>query len=234
MSWILVDRAGQRFVNEYEPYMQDTGHRAFDLLDPVTQAHPRIPALLLVDRAGRELYPLSAPTWHDAEVAARFGGYSPRDIDDGVLGRFQSLDDLAGAFQLDAPALRTTIHRWNVACALGCDDEFGRPPGSMMPVAEPPFFAAQVWPIVSNTQGGPVHDARQQVLDAFGEPIPRLFAAGELGSLFGHLYMSGANIAECFVGGRIAGRGAAALPPLTDESASSFAVSSLEGARVSR
>jgi predicted oxidoreductase len=67
---------------------------------------------------------------------------------------------------------------------------------------------------VSNTQGGPVHDARQRVLDPAGRPIARLYAAGELGSVFGHLYMSGGNIAECFVGGRIAGRGAAAETPL--------------------
>ena len=45
----------------------------------------------------------------------------------------------------------------------------------------------------------------------FGAPIPRLYAAGELGSAFGHLYMSGGNIAECFVSGRIAGAGAAGL-----------------------
>jgi hypothetical protein len=30
--------------------------------------------------------------------------------------------------------------------------------------------------------------------------------------VFGHLYLSGGNIAECFVGGRIAGREAAATP----------------------
>ena len=33
-------------------------------------------------------------------------------------------------------------------------------------------------------------------------------AAGELGSVFGHLYMSGGNLAECFIGGEIAGRNA--------------------------
>ncbi len=79
----------------------------------------------------------------------------------------------------------------------------------MMPIAKPPYYAGAIWPIVSNTQGGPAHDEDQRVLDAFGKPIPGLYAAGELGSVFGHLYMSGGNIAECFVGGRIAGEGAA-------------------------
>jgi predicted oxidoreductase len=55
-----------------------------------------------------------------------------------------------------------------------------------------------------------VHDEEQRVLDAFGAPIPGLYEAGEIGSVFGHIYMSGGNLAECFVGGRIAGRNAAA------------------------
>ena len=45
------------------------------------------------------------------------------------------------------------------------------------------------------------------------EPIARLYAAGELGSVFGHIYMAGGNLAECFVGGRNAAREASALPP---------------------
>jgi succinate dehydrogenase/fumarate reductase flavoprotein subunit len=63
---------------------------------------------------------------------------------------------------------------------------------------------------VSNTQGGLPHDPEQRVLDPYGAPIPGLYVAGELGSVFGHLYLSGGNIAESFVGGRIAGRNAAA------------------------
>lgn len=67
--------------------------------------------------------------------------------------------------------------------------------------------------MVSNTQGGPVHDAVQRVIDPYGEPIARLYEAGEVGSIWGHLYLSGANLSECFTGGRIAGREVAALLP---------------------
>ena len=81
----------------------------------------------------------------------------------------------------------------------------------MVEIRHPPFIYAPVWPIVSNTQGGPVHDARQRAVRPDGVPIPRFFTAGELGSVFGHLYMSGGNIAECFVGGAIAGCGAATI-----------------------
>jgi succinate dehydrogenase/fumarate reductase flavoprotein subunit len=107
--------------------------------------------------------------------------------------------------------LATTIADWNAACDRGEDPVHGRPPTSMLKITTPPYYCAEVWPICSNTHGGPVHDAEQRVLTAFGEPIPRLFAAGELGGVFGHLYMSGGNLAECFVGGWTAGRNAARL-----------------------
>jgi succinate dehydrogenase/fumarate reductase flavoprotein subunit len=219
MSWILVDRRGRRFMNEYEPYMQDTGHRPFEVFDPAMQDYPRIPSLLIVDAQGRKRYPLAAPTWHDAAVAERWRGTTPVEMDAAILTEAPTTAALAQATGLDPGALSETVADWNAACASGEDAAFGRPPGSMLPIATPPFYGAKVWPVVSNTQGGPVHDAGQRVLDAFGEPIPRLYAAGECGSVFGHLYMSGGNLAECFIGGRIAGRAAAAETVLAGEAA---------------
>jgi hypothetical protein len=181
------------------------------VFDTVTQTAPRVPAFLVIDEPGRRRYPLTAPTWHDREVAARFGDETPAARDARILRSAPSLAALAEGFGIPAAALEHSVEAWNTACEAGRDADFGRPPGSMMPITTPPFHGAPVWPVVSNTQGGPVHDERQRVLDAFGEPIPGLFAAGELGSVFGHLYMSGGNLAECFVGGRIAGRGAAGI-----------------------
>jgi succinate dehydrogenase/fumarate reductase flavoprotein subunit len=118
---------------------------------------------------------------------------------------------LAQALSIDPAALQRTIDRWNEQCKQDNDADFGRPGGTMMPIETPPYIGGRVYPIVSNTQGGPVHNARQQVIDTAGNAIPRLYAAGELGSCFGHLYLSGGNIAECFVSGWVAGREIAAL-----------------------
>ena len=76
----------------------------------------------------------------------------------------------------------------------------------MRPIATPPFYAGEIQPIVINTQGGPRRNVHQQVVDPFGAPIPGLYAAGELGSIFGHVYMSGGNLTECLVGGWTAAR----------------------------
>ena len=83
----------------------------------------------------------------------------------------------------------------------------------MTRIDAPPFYVGEVWPVVSNTQGGPVHNARQQIMNVFGETIPRLYAAGEMGSAFGYLYLSGGNLSECMVTGKVAGSEAAALGP---------------------
>jgi hypothetical protein len=92
MSWILLDRRGRRFMNEYEPYMQDTGHRALEGFDFARLAPACIPALLVVDAAGYGRYALSAPTWHDAEVAGRYRDMPARAFDDAILQSFETLD----------------------------------------------------------------------------------------------------------------------------------------------
>jgi succinate dehydrogenase/fumarate reductase flavoprotein subunit len=106
--------------------------------------------------------------------------------------------------------LAASIDEWKALARSGGEDRFGRPRQGRDPILLAPFRAAPVVPIVSNTQGGPAHDEEQGVLDAFGTPIAGLYEAGKIGSVFGHIYMSGGNLAECFVGGRIAGRNAAA------------------------
>jgi succinate dehydrogenase/fumarate reductase flavoprotein subunit len=210
MTWILLDQDGQRFMNEYEPYMQDTGHRPFEHYDTSRQKFPRVPAIMLLDAEARARYPISAPTWNDEAVAAKFGKHTPRDLDAAIFAEDETLDAAAARHGIDAAALKRSVDAWNESCAAGKDDAYGRPAGSMLPIRKGPFSTAKVWPVVSNTQGGLPHDPEQRVLDPYGAPIPGLYVAGELGSVFGHLYLSGGNIAESFVGGRIAGRNAAA------------------------
>ncbi|MCY4501611.1 MAG: FAD-binding protein, partial [Alphaproteobacteria bacterium] len=211
MAWILLDRDGRRYMNEYLPYTHDTGHRQMQLYDTVRQDYPRIPSAMICDDNGRRLYPLGHPTSNDENVRLDWSEDNLAEVESGVLKRADTLAELAAGLGLDTAAVEASVARWNEACAAGRDEDFGRPPGTMVPVDTPPYYGAPIWPVVSNTQGGPVHDTRQRIVNVFGTPIPRLYAAGELGSAFGHLYLSGGNIAECFVSGRIAGAGAAAL-----------------------
>jgi succinate dehydrogenase/fumarate reductase flavoprotein subunit len=214
MCWIVVDRKGQRYMNECEPYVQDTGHRPMHVFDTELMGFPRLPSFLILDEEGRKMYPLGDGKSNDRNYRYVWSPDNKAEIENGILKQANSIPELAQKLGVPPNALQASIDRWNELCAKGEDSDFARPSGTMMPIKTPPFLAGEVWPVVSNTQGGPVHNARQQVLDPSGRPIPRLYAAGELGSSFGYLYLSGGNIAECFITGWTAGREAAALAPI--------------------
>ena len=211
VPWIIVDQRGRRYMNEYQPYTQDTTWRAMQAFDGQAMRYLRIPSYLIMDEAGRGAYPIVSPTFNDRRFKFDWSEATLRDLESRILRKAHSITELAALTETDETILAQTINEWNEACDEQADAVHGRPPTSMVKIAAPPFYVAEVWPICSNTHGGPVHDAEQRVINAFGEPIPRLFAAGELGGVFGHLYISGGNLAECFVGGWTAGRNAALL-----------------------
>lgn len=213
MPWILVDKQARRFMNEYPPAPQDTAIRDLMVYDPDTQDYPRIPCWMIFDEVGRATGPIGHPIFVGDDIEPyEWSHDNLAEVERGWIRRWDDLGQLALALGLEPATLEATVQRWNQSCAQGKDARFGRLPGTMMPIATPPFYAVECWPVVSNTQGGPRHDERQRVLRPDGRPIPRLYAAGELGSLFGHLYLEAGNVAECFVAGRIAGGEAAQEP----------------------
>lgn len=207
MSWILVDANGRRFMNEYQPYVHDTGHRFFDRYDPTTMRFPAVPAFMVFDEAGRRMYPVAKSYINDPEIAPYdWSNDNLREVELGILKRANSIAVLARAMKVPEAELDETISQWNSLCEAGAPDCFGRPASTRSPIASPPFYFGEVWPVVSNTQGALTHDVEQRVLTTFGEPIPRLYVAGELGSIWGFLYLSGGNLSECLISGRLAGR----------------------------
>jgi len=110
-------------------------------------------------------------------------------------------------------SLADTITEYNEACAQRQADKFGRSPATLTPIDSPPFYAILIWPCLVSTHGGPRRNSRGQIIDALGVPIPRLYGAGELGSLWGSVYQGGGMLAECLAFGRIAGENAAREEP---------------------
>ncbi len=210
MPWIIVDANGKRFMNEYPPYLQDTGHRDMEVMDPITQTHLRIPSWLVIDADGLAAGQLGLQTYNDPRQSFIWSEDNSQEIDLGIIQCADTIEDLARIMGASPGSLRDSVERWNNHCAAGDDRDFGRMPESLIPIEKPPFYTTALRPMVGNTQGGPVHDGRQRVLNPFGDVIDGLYTAGELGSVFGHLYISGGNLAECFVGGRTAAREAIA------------------------
>ena len=122
---------------------------------------------------------------------------------------------------------------YNRHARKGEDPEFGRgstpynryqgdpaqkPNPCVVPIEDGPFLAVKVVPGSFGTFAGLRTDGRARVLDAAGEPIPGLHAAGtDMASVMGGFYPAGGiNIGPAMTFGFIAGRDAAGLPPLTE------------------
>lgn len=205
MRWIVVDQGGKRFMNEYPPAPQDTSHRPLAAFDPDIPGYPRIPCYLIFDEQARVEGPIAEPLGL-RDHAYEWSKDNCREIEKGWIMSASTIDELAVRIKVDAAHLRETVSRWNRFVAEGSDPDFKRPKETMAgPISTPPYYAMEAWPVITNTQGGPEHDERQRVINFAGEAVPRLYAAGELGSMFGHLYELGGNIGECISSGRIAG-----------------------------
>lgn len=128
-------------------------------------------------------------------------------------GRFvrgATLAELAGKLGIDAPALEETIRKHNQYMADGKDPEFGRGyTKAMLPIVEGPFYGIAQWPAVHHTMGGLRINPKAQVVDIWGKPIPRLYAAGEItGGIHGSNRLGSNAIPDAVSFGRVAGTNA--------------------------
>ncbi|MEO1017102.1 MAG: FAD-binding protein, partial [Pseudomonadota bacterium] len=96
MAWILIDRQGRRFMNEYEPYVQDTGARPFDVFDPVAQVYARQPSYMITDQVGIDSYPLGKPTFNDPAARLVWSIDNSAEIASGLIRRAEDIVALAG------------------------------------------------------------------------------------------------------------------------------------------
>jgi fumarate reductase flavoprotein subunit len=114
---------------------------------------------------------------------------------------------LAANAGVDGSGLARTIEEWNRAVESGSDPLGVREPGP--PIATPPFYAFLVNPVVVISFGGITVDGELRVLDAGGEPIPGLYAAGEVlgaSATGGDAFCGGMAVTPALSFGRILGR----------------------------
>jgi 3-oxosteroid 1-dehydrogenase len=151
-------------------------------------------------------------------------GRLPRQwLADGWIKQAATIEDLARLTDLDPQALAGTVSHFNAGAAAGTDPDFGRgvsaynkhlgdpghkPNPSLGPVADAPFYAVPIYPGDVGTMGGVICDEHARVLDHDNQPIPGLYAAGNMAaSVFGRTYPgAGASIANTTVFGYIAAR----------------------------
>jgi succinate dehydrogenase/fumarate reductase flavoprotein subunit len=232
---ILTDKYGKRYADESSTA---AGHNWWVLLDDFNIKVPeysRIPTFMIFDEARRKAGPISSYggvalppelgglTWSSDNSAEIAKGYIQMGNTPGELAAAINQTKYVGwngddsiqvpsgiNVNIDPNVLTETITNYNSYCTAGNDQDFARNPKTLLPFQSPPFYALPLWPGGPNSQGGPRRNEKGQVLDTTGNPIPRLYSAGELGSIWGLYPTGGGNNSELLVFGQISGTNAAA------------------------
>ncbi len=209
-GFIFVDRHGKRYTSE-----DFHGHYlCYELAawDSHRLEYPRVPSYAIFDQNRIEGGPI-ADRRKGPTGAARLYAWSEdnqKEVEKGWITMADNLPELARKISVEPDNLVKTVNNFNTYCTHGVDPEFGNKASSLVPLRNPPYYAMKLWPGGCCAHGGPRRNAKSQVLNVDNEPIPGLYVAGELGSIYAMPSLDGAFLAEMFAFGRIAGENAAA------------------------
>lgn len=216
---IYVGKDGTRFTAESGAHRHGHVNYSGSFYSQITPS----PMYMIFDETARKAGP----------IMPGFSADMSKEIENGTIVQADTIAQLAEklGIQVDAPlpnrtkmtdgitstvdisyrkaGLVTQVERYNQYCADGYDQQFDRDPKTLQPIATAPFYAIKVEPALVNTQGGPRRNLNCEVMNTTGDPIPNLYSAGELGSMYGGYYTAGGNLAETLFSGRVAGKNAA-------------------------
>lgn len=190
---IFVDQDGRRFVNESAAY--DRIGRA--ILDRLRDGAMTLPYWMIYDDAQGPVPPVKATNVSMAEPE--------RYTEAGLWHTAETLEELAGLIGVPAANLVATVKRFNAFVAAGVDEDFGRGDEAydrafsagaspLVAIERSPFHAAVFGISDLGTKGGLRTDTAARVLDAAGNPIPGLYAAGNtMAAPSGTAYPGGGN-----------------------------------------
>lgn len=231
-NYIHVNQQGKRWHNEGTASNPHNGWHEYLPFNEKICDFDHIPSWTIFDQTGFEagrMGPRSTDALAHANYMAGFpqelGGWGDEfwsednraELEKGWILTGETIADLAHEIAkydvwMDAATLEETVNTYNSYCEAGEDPDFGRPASILLPVATPPFYAFPVYPGGCSTYGGAKRNENAQVLDWEDQPIPRLYSAGSFGNFLGHTYgITGGNVAENMVFGRLAARHASSL-----------------------
>ncbi len=194
---IFVGADGTRFTDE--SVLPNHGHINFH--GSWTHIPLSLPAYAVFDETAR-LSQSVYPTWSEGNV---------EEIEKGLIVKANTIKELALKIGVNPDNLQNQIKEYNRYCADQKDLIFGRAKDTLKPIKKSPYYAMELVPSFTNTQGGPERNEKGEVLDVRGNVIPHLYSAGEMGSMFSGIYQGSGNLGECVAFGRISGQNAAII-----------------------
>lgn len=122
----------------------------------------------------------------------------------------ETVEEVAELTGIDAENLDQTLQDWNSAVADSQDSVFGRETAMDEDLSTGSLHVIEIAPGVHHTMGGVKINTLTEVLDAQGEAVKGLYAAGELtGGIHGENRIGGNAVADIIIFGRQAGTQAA-------------------------
>jgi uncharacterized protein len=203
MYGIIVNAEGRRFANLHG--------WAKDVMPPLLKQKPAT-LWFVFDEAAKPFFVVSGSDWADFKHVEAVILNNPE-----LVKKADTLEELAEQAGLPAQNLVATVSRYNQFVERGVDEDFGRfgkapsvfPAEASPPLATPPYYAMQAWPLTRKSMGGIAIDLNCCVLDSRQQPIPGLFAVGELTGLAGingQAAIEGTFLGPCIITGRRAAR----------------------------
>lgn len=147
------------------------------------------------------------------DVEAAVSGNLVSEVEQGVVNqpdyffKAGSVEELAEAAGMDPSALTATVERYNELCDKGEDVDFGKASENLLPIATAPFYMVREVLVNRDIAGGVYTDLDRKVLDAGGNPIGGLYAAGFCSSrdLYGNGIPGAGSVGMAAVSGYVAG-----------------------------
>lgn len=186
---ILLDKDGQRFVNELATRLEVT--QAIMSLESSTGSVKQWEIQIVLDQCSYE----AAQGHVDFYILK---GLMRRvhfaELSTAVRATLQDYSKVVSGASIDAFD-RTAFGHWSTTASVGGNDM---------------FYIGEVTPVIHFTMGGVRIDADARVLDHQCKPIEGVWAAGEItGGIHGENRLGGNSLLECVVFGRKAGEDAA-------------------------
>jgi fumarate reductase flavoprotein subunit len=207
--WLYVNLNGERFMNEDLPYnyaccqiLQQPGGNWWSIFDAkYDDEWPKMKSQCCKNMASPTNW--WTPDWFRSAVRK------------GYLMTANTIEDLARQMAVPVENLKAATSRYSQLARDGYDADFGKHPDRLTTLEKPPFYACKMEVRYMVTLGGLKINSKLQVLDNQKNPIPGLYAAGNVsGSFFGHQYpttVPGLTHSRAWTFGRLAGKSAAAL-----------------------
>lgn len=202
---VYVDSAGARFADEGLT-------RSFDLYALLPEGD--IFAVLTAEQAASLSFMRPYYNWADPDAAEIPSLAEVAALPGAEVWSADTLSEAATLAGIDPDGLAATVDAWNDGLAAGEEDPFGRDLTDATALDGDGWVVLRLLPGLAKNFGGVATDTQARVLDSAGNPIPGLYAAGEVTGMLlaggGGGGFSG-SVTACYRGGLVAGREAAAL-----------------------